>query len=316
MSSENSIFIVGQGVESEETRSAKGEALKKAMGDADPMVKSFFAYKEWKKKMSLLNRPHRIILVRHGESIANVDPTVYLHTPDNKIPLSKRGEEMALEEGRALRKIVGDESVRFFVSPFTRSRMTCKGIIEGGGFTSYSIAEDPRIREQEWGNYQTEETFTKQVSERREVGAFYYRFPNGESGADVYDRVSAFLDTLFRKFKYKKCSDNFVIVSHGITIRLFLMRYFRWTVETFQDIWNPENCEHFILEREPDSFNFDLKTPLRSNLNLYRRHIGMSTNSEIVLGCGGDGDGIIISSSSGDSDCESDDDRKEIHVIS
>lgn len=283
MSTENILYISGEGVVSEEKRIAKDKTLKKAMVDADPLLARFLAYKEWKSKRSLNNRPRRIILVRHGESEANVDSKVYMCTPDNKIPLSLKGEAMALEEGRALRKIIGDESVRFFVSPFTRSRMTCKGIIEGGGFNAFTICEDPRLREQEWGNYQSEETYTKHLKERRDVGAFYYRFPNGESGADVYDRVSAFLDTLFRKFKYEKCADNFVIVSHGITIRLFLMRYFKWTVETFHDLWNPDNCEHFILEREPDSYNFVLKTQLRSDNMLYKRSLDASTNSEIML---------------------------------
>ena len=277
------LFISGEGVTSEEKRIAKNESLKEAMVEADPLLARFLAYKEWKSRRSLNNRPRRIILVRHGESQANVDPQVYMHTPDNKIPLTKEGEKMAIEEGKILRKIVGDETVRFFVSPFTRSRMTCKGIIEGGNFTNFTIGEDPRLREQEWGNYQSEETYSKHLRERRDVGAFYYRFPNGESGADVYDRISAFLDTLFRKFKYKKCADNFIIVSHGITIRLFLMRYFKWTVETFHDLWNPDNCEHVILEREPDSFNFTLKTPLRSDFMLYTRSLNKSSNSEIMI---------------------------------
>lgn len=281
--STNNLFISGEGVTSEEKRIAKNESLKEAMVEADPLLARFLAYKEWKSRRSLNNRPKRIILVRHGESQANVDPQVYMHTPDNKIPLTSKGEEMAVNEGKILRKIIGDETVRFFVSPFIRSRMTCKGIIEGGNFTKFTIGEDPRLREQEWGNYQSEETYSKHLRERRDVGAFYYRFPNGESGADVYDRISAFLDTLFRKFKYKKCADNFIIVSHGITIRLFLMRYFKWTVETFHDLWNPDNCEHVILEREPDSFNFSLKTPLRSDFMLYTGSLNKSSNSEIML---------------------------------
>ena len=35
--------------------------------------------------------------------------------------------------------------------------------------------------------------------ERRQFGSFYYRFPlGGESGADVYDRVSNFMESLYR----------------------------------------------------------------------------------------------------------------------
>jgi hypothetical protein len=36
-------------------------------------------------------RPQRIILLRHGESIANLDSCVYAKLPDNQIPLSDRG---------------------------------------------------------------------------------------------------------------------------------------------------------------------------------------------------------------------------------
>jgi broad specificity phosphatase PhoE len=47
---------------------------------------------------------------------------------------------------------------------------------------------EPRIREQEFGNKQ-DETFTRLREDQMSVGRFWYRFPTGESGADVYDRV-------------------------------------------------------------------------------------------------------------------------------
>ena len=34
--------------------------------------------------------------------------------------------------------------------------------------------------------------------QRALFGRFYYRFPDGESGLDVYSRVSSFIGTLFR----------------------------------------------------------------------------------------------------------------------
>ena len=36
-------------------------------------------------------------------------------------------------------------------------------------------------------------------SERVRFSRFFYRFPNGESGADVYDRVSTWLESLYRE---------------------------------------------------------------------------------------------------------------------
>ena len=35
--------------------------------------------------------------------------------------------------------------------------------------------------------------------DRHTYGAFYYRFPHGESASDVYDRVSTFLDSMWRR---------------------------------------------------------------------------------------------------------------------
>ena len=38
----------------------------------------------------------------------------------------------------------------------------------------------------------------RDMKTRRAFGRFWYRFPNGESGADVYLRVTLFLGTMFR----------------------------------------------------------------------------------------------------------------------
>ena len=46
---------------------------------------------------------------------------------------------------------------------------------------------EPRVREQEFGNLQGDE-FKAFRAEQMRVGRFFYRFPTGESGADVYGR--------------------------------------------------------------------------------------------------------------------------------
>jgi broad specificity phosphatase PhoE len=58
-------------------------------------------------------------------------------------------------------------------------------------------------------------------SERSEFGRFYYRFPSGEAGLDVYNRVSSFISTLVRDCnRYHNAGNeldnlNVVIVTHG-----------------------------------------------------------------------------------------------------
>lgn len=87
---------------------------------------------------------------------------------------------------------------------------------------------------------------------RDAYGTFYYRLPDGESAADVYDRVSDVFGTLHRDFEKENFSQNAVIITHGMTIRLFLMRWFHWTVEQFEQFANPKNCQVVILEKRED----------------------------------------------------------------
>ena len=57
--------------------------------------------------------------------------------------------------------------------------------------------EDPRLREREFcGTFQREEP---QREDEWSYSRFFWRPTSGESCADVYDRVTAFLETLWRK---------------------------------------------------------------------------------------------------------------------
>ena len=46
------------------------------------------------------------------------------------------------------------------------------------------------------------------------------------------DRISTFLDSLWRSFSINE-SQNYVLVTHGISIRVLLARYFRYSVDQF-----------------------------------------------------------------------------------
>jgi len=151
-------------------------------------------------------------------------------------------------------------------------------IIKGTGITTekYNVREDARLREQDWGNFQNVQEVKKCLKERQKFGIFYYRFPNGESGADVYDRVTSFWSSITREWSSHHCLENFVIVSHGITCRLILMRYFKWTVEEFQMMWNLENCQIVELHLQSNG-KYLLMTPLKrdsqKSLQTYRKKV-------------------------------------------
>lgn len=42
-------------------------------------------------------------------------------------------------------------------------------------------------------------------------------------------------------------SRNYVLVTHGISIRVLLARYFRYTIDQFNMLANPRNCEMVVL---------------------------------------------------------------------
>jgi broad specificity phosphatase PhoE len=101
--------------------------------------------------------------------------------------------------------------------------------------------------------------------ERDSYGHFYYRFDGGESCADVYDRVSDFMGTMHRDFQKKDFPRNVIIVTHGMTMRLFLMRWFHASVEEFEQWGNPKNCEYYLLKLM-DNEKYELVTPLSKHI--------------------------------------------------
>lgn len=197
--------------------------------------------------------PERIILVRHGESEANADHTLYRTKPDNLIVLSEKGCQEAAVAGERIRKILSPkDQIHMIVSPFKRTMQTAgiiRGAIESQLVRTYI---EPLIREQEFGNMQGDE-FEKFRWEQSTVGRFYYRFPTGESGADVYGRAKQWWDgTLLRLNQrpgYPHC-DAAVVVTHGLTMRLLLMQLYGWSPNTFNTVWNARNCEMYVLKKD------------------------------------------------------------------
>ena len=207
-------------------------------------------------------KPKRIILVRHGESTGNADPMQYLTVPDYKLPLTDIGRTQAALAGVEIKDIIGDESLHVYLSPWTRTRETFMGIKESVEPNITGIFEDPRIREQDWGHLRHPDESSKLIDIRNEYGPFFYRINDGESCADVYDRVSTFFETMHRDFVKDDFADNCLIVTHGMTLRVILMRWFHWTYEEFENVRNPANAQVIVMNRN-EKGRYDLETELR-----------------------------------------------------
>ena len=207
--------------------------------------------------------PNRIILLRHGESEANVDPAVYARVPDWRIALTANGVEQAREAGRKIAGLIGGETFGVFSSPYVRTEQTKNAMLEGMGREPVFDYQDPCLREQEYGNMPPTDENNANREFRKKFGYFFYRFPNGESCADVYDRMALFLDTLYRRFDRPNCPENIIIVSHGTAIKCFLARWYHWDVDYFESLGQLSNCHIVLMELRNERFALSELCPNR-----------------------------------------------------
>lgn len=181
-----------------------------------------------------------IKLMRHAESEVNVQKVSHLDVGDHAVALSAHGWEQAREAGQKLGADFLNQAL-IYTSPYRRTRQTLQGLLEGAGLSAAQtlrIYEDPRLREVDHGYAEVQE----QLEMRRLHGWFYYRFRGGESPADCFDRTSSFLESMMRQVN-RIGIERVLIVTHGLTIRCFAMRFLHLTVEQFDTLDSPHNCD-------------------------------------------------------------------------
>lgn len=217
-----------------------------------------------------------IILVRHAQSEGNKNRDIHQTIPDHRVKLTNEGYRQAEDAGRRLRDLLHpDDTLHFFTSPYRRTRETTEGILESltsdapapSPFPRHTIKvyEEPRLREQDFGNFQPcSSEMERMWMERADYGHFFYRIPNGESAADAYDRVSGFNESLWRLFGEDDFANVCVLVTHGLMARVFLMKWYHWSVEYFEDLRNINHCEFVVLTLNPDNGKYTLQNKLRT----------------------------------------------------
>lgn len=239
-----------------------------------------------------MGRPRLIILIRHAQSEGNKNREIHQTIPDHRVKLTQEGWQQARDAGRRLRSMLRpDDTLQFYTSPYRRTRETTEGILET--LTSddpdpspfkrdnMKVYEEPRLREQDFGNFQPcSAEMERMWQERADYGHFFYRIPNGESAADAYDRVSGFNESLWRQFGDDDFPSVCVLVTHGLMSRVFLMKWYHFSVEYFEDLRNVNHCEFLIMEKQKDSGKYDLKNKLRTWSELRRERAAIKAKEE------------------------------------
>lgn len=207
--------------------------------------------------------PQKIFLIRHGESVGNADKGIYKTVPDYAVRLTESGIYQAKLTGVELTNRVSLPCAVYY-SPFLRTIETTDHIL--GELNRFNLVdkefvrEDARLREQEWhSTFPLSDYRHQDEKDRVTFGVFHYRFKNGESPADVYDRIGSFVENLYRDFQNPHFPNNLIIVTHGMTMRVLLMKLFNKTVDEFDSWVNPKNCTVWEINISVDgklSFDF------------------------------------------------------------
>lgn len=210
-----------------------------------------------------------IYLVRHGESLANVDKRVHASRPDHKIPLSDRGVEQANRAGEFLAQRIaaahGTASrLRVWTSPYLRTRQTSEAFktqLALHGVTNVDSREHINLCEQQFGLFDgvpDEELPVRFPLEHahydlaaRHEGKFWPRMPLGESRFDVAVRVHQAFGT-FHRDADRHGIENIIVVCHGVTLRAFVMQWRHLPFEWFEQQPNPDNCDIYHLGATED----------------------------------------------------------------
>ncbi|MBX4909629.1 MULTISPECIES: phosphoglycerate mutase family protein [Rhizobium] len=206
----------------------------------------------------------RLFLVRHGESLGNINEQAYRQFGDHNVPLTEWGYRQAAEAGAVIASYLrglpseGFQKLHIWYSPFLRTRQSKDALLEvlPENFVG-DVREDYLLREQDFGLF-TEiydhaeqkqkfpEEFEKWARLRNNSGKFYARPPDGESRADVAQRVRLFLQTVMREAETG--DHNVAIVGHGVTNRAVEMNFLHHSVDWFERSDNPGNSDVTLIE--------------------------------------------------------------------
>lgn len=193
--------------------------------------------------------------------------TTNLSISDYNTPITETGTAQAKELGKKLKEVTPFPHV-IYVSPYLRTRQTFDSICENWPeLKDVKTVYDERIREQEhglatvfndWRIYSVMNPL--QALLMKLEGGYEYRFLNGESKADVRDRVRDFLGTIVREH----AEEDVLVISHHLTILSFRANLEHWDREQF-----------ILVDRE--------EAPINCGVTMYKGHPELGKNGKLVL---------------------------------
>jgi len=194
----------------------------------------------------------RLIIIRHAESLEDIDNNAYEFLTDEEMPLSEAGKVQSTNLSTELRSIIGEYApIHFYLAPCLRVTETARIVSDAMRNPNCTYSIEEMLKKQDWGPITMDNR--KQIErERYEAGVLRYAFRSGESGPEFIARYERFLNNVKRTLSHESCPENIAIISHGFEIRVLLMILLGWDEDYFETLAYPNNCEFKRLDIQPD----------------------------------------------------------------
>lgn len=184
--------------------------------------------------------PKHIFIIRHAQSIEDLDRNLYFTKQDSDLILTPLGHQQATTLADELMLHLGNkkEKIAIFSSPSKRVSLTVEMLLPSLKQIDPSLiwSESDLIKKQDWGlvNPNNREEIER---ERYKIGVLRYDFPQGEKANEFLSRTLSFVKNLPHDV------DNVIIVTHGFMFRVLLMHLLNWSEDFFDKVAHPLNCE-------------------------------------------------------------------------
>ena len=213
-----------------------------------------------------------LYFVRHAESEGNINKLIYSEKRDCDVELSENGKVQATtildQVGKVYQRNwydnkAGIETYKcgIWYSPYVRAIQT-KDIVKNSLKKEESFSFEYMnvlLREREWGDLQ-------ELSNKNALTDyffnFYHRPKDGESFADVYQRVVTFHQLLLNTTGIYNIDDN-IIIAHGELLKVYMMFLLNWSIDEFDKYKTPRNAQVYRLySHDMVDWKLDSRTPL------------------------------------------------------
>lgn len=204
----------------------------------------------------------KIILVRHGQSLEDIDPTLHNIKNGKIAELTSTGKEQANQLGLNLRaKIPLTENFSVYMSPALRVQETWT-ILSNQINSPIEIVTDSRIRNLNWGNI-TSENRSSVEAQRYKSGVLNFTFPEGDHTPDYVSLLNDFIEKIITPCKVNDSEVGILLfITHGFALRVILKYLLDLNEKEFQWLSNPPNCYTIELIYDPTTDSFSSVEPL------------------------------------------------------